>query len=242
MTETLSERYERDERRLSDQARAHLWSKPLVDDVVNVAAPILNDASWEGRPPEAAPGWPDRSTAALALAAIGLRTTRVIGLIVASGYSPEALPAVRRLFEAAGHAERVARDARGDYARNWLRGQGRPASNRRAYGGAPDDQVGWDLMSGQAHANFRGYASLLADLDDRNRVIHRVSPERDATWDNVWLWLTARQLGRILACVLKVHPQIDQSDYVRIMTAVARAEERVAAETSVALPPDDSEA
>ena len=82
-------------------------------------------------------------------------------------------------------------------------------------------------MSGQSHAEFAAFAALSATLSEYRVLVHHIGPKRDPLWDNVWIWLTARQLGRTLAAVLKVHPQIDQSDYLAIMTRVVEGEVRL---------------
>ncbi len=66
----------------------------------------------------------------LALAAMALRATRTVALTVRAGYSAEALGGLRRLLEAAGHAQRVAEDASGQYAENWINGRGKAAKAR----------------------------------------------------------------------------------------------------------------
>lgn len=229
MPSTLHEAFDADERRLRDSAPSELWTDALVDRVMDVASPVLNAAAWDGLPAAAPRGWDKRSTAALALAAIALRSTRALTLLVRSGYAPEALPHLRRLMEAAGHAHRVASDVDGTYSLQWLEGRGKALSNRKAFGGDKRDKAIWELMSGQAHASFHGHALILARVDD-NRVLHHLNPARDARWDSLWLWVAARQLGRVLACVIKVHPNVEEENYLVVMGEVVQAEERIDAE------------
>lgn len=112
MPEALHERYDRDEQRLVATASQELWTDALLDVIVDIAAPILESASWRGVPKHAAPLWSERSTAMLSLAAMGLRATRTCALTVRAGYAAEAQADLRRLHEAAGHARLVALDNR----------------------------------------------------------------------------------------------------------------------------------
>jgi hypothetical protein len=57
------------------------------------------------------------------------------------------LAGVRRLTEAAGHAQRVAEDSSGQYAENWLRGAGKADKARVAFGADPENDRTWTLMS-----------------------------------------------------------------------------------------------
>jgi hypothetical protein len=228
MGESMHQRYDRDERRLVEKAGQDLWTSELVDSVVDVAAPILEASAWHRLPASSPPRTGDRFTASAALAAIALRVTRTIALTVRAGYGVDALGGVRRLFEAAGHAERVAEDESGQYAENWLSGRGQADRPRTAFGDPEHDRL-WKLMSGQAHARFDVHAHLSAQLDG-GRLVHFVGPQRDAFWDNGLLWLTARQLTRVLACVLKVRPEIDQADFLATADRVLSTEERLAAE------------
>ncbi len=92
----------------------------------------------------------------------------------------------------------------------------------------------WSLMSGQAHADFNAYANLSATLDEARRIIHGIGPCRQPPWDNIWLWLTARQLTTVLACVLKVCAHIDQRDFLAVAEQVVTAEERLGEELGAA--------
>ena len=85
-------------------------------------------------------------------------------------------------------------------------------------------------MSGQAHARFDVHAAFSASLDAERRLIHSVGPRRDAFWDNALLWLAARQLVRVLAALLKVHPEVDQTDFLATAQRLVDAEGRVADE------------
>lgn len=85
-------------------------------------------------------------------------------------------------------------------------------------------------MSGQAHAEFEHYASLSATLSDDRRIIHSIGPCRDLLWDNISLWLAARQFMAVLACVLSVHARLDQADLLAAGERVVAAEERLNAE------------
>jgi hypothetical protein len=109
----------------------------------------------------------------------------------------------------------VALDASGQYAENWLNGRGKAGSARSAFtSGSADEGVLWKLMSGRAHAEFRTYANVTASLGEDRRLIHQIAPTRDLVWDNVALWLCARQLMTVLGGVLTVHPHLDQADYL----------------------------
>ncbi len=83
-------------------------------------------------------------------------------------------------------------------------------------------------MSGQAHGQFDMYASMSAKFDE-GRLVHQVGPHRDPLWDSVWLWYAARQLLRVLAGLLKVHPHIDQTDFLAVGERVVAAEEELVA-------------
>ena len=131
----MHERYDADERRLLDSAASELWTDALLNAIVDVAPRIYEGASWAGGSPvDAPPRWAERSTAVLALASMALRTIRTLAMTVRSGYAPEALGDLRRLIEAAGHAQRVAEDTSGQYAENWLHGRGKAGKARAAFG------------------------------------------------------------------------------------------------------------
>lgn len=228
MAESLHERYDTDERRLVQTARDELWTSEVLDAAVDIAAPILAASAWDGLPADAPPRTAERYTAASALAAMALRATRTVSLTVRAGYGVDALAGVRRLFETAGQAQRVAEDPTGQYAENWLQGRGQADKPRTAFGDPEHDPL-WKMMSGQAHAQFDVHAHLSATLSGR-RLIHSVGPRRDAFWDNGLLWLAARQLIRVLACLLKVHPEIDQANFLLAAERVVHAEDRLAAE------------
>jgi hypothetical protein len=159
---------------------------------------------------------------------MALRASRTTALVIRAGYATEGFAAIRRLFELAGHAQRVAEDASGQYAENWLQGRGRASKPRVAFGDPEDDPM-WKLMSGQAHAEFHIYAHLSTTLDE-GRLVHSVGPHRDAFWDSIWIWLTTRQLTRVLAGLLKVHPHIDQSEFLAVAGRIVAAEKRIEAE------------
>lgn len=238
----MHERYDADERRLLDTAASELWTDALLDAMVDVAPRIYEGASWRGgTPANAPPRWAERSTAALALAAMALRTTRTLAMTVRSGYASEALADLRRLIEAAGHAQRVAEDTSGQYAENWLHGHGKAGSARSAFGSDPEDDPMWKLLSGQSHAEFASYANHSAKLDDERRIIHLIGPHRDPLWDSIWLWMAARQFARVLACALKIHPQIDDADFLAAGARLVAAETQIDAEMAARAeaPPDD---
>lgn len=230
MLRTDHERYDRDERRLLETASDELWSDCLVDGVVDVAAEVLEGASWSGVSESAAPRTAERLTATLALGAMGVRTTRTAALTIRAGYAPEALADVRVLMETAGHARRVLDDASGQYAENWLRGRGRADSPRVAFGPDPDDAPVWKLMSDLSHAVFAGHVDAFATLDEERRIIHCVGPSRDPVMDSLWLWVIARRFAQLLACVLKVHPHIDDAGFLAAAAPIFAAEARVNAE------------
>ncbi len=234
MSTALHERYDGDEQRLIESAADELWTNELIDLVVDSASPILNGAQWDGVPSDAPQRWAERSTAILALAAMALRSTRAAALMVRAGYGPEAWPYVRRLREAAGHAQRVAADESGQYAENWLHHRGKATSPRIAFGSDSEDDVLWKLMSGHAHAAFPAYANAVVTLDGR-RLLHRVGPSRDLAWDNITLWLSARTFTQTLAGVLTIHPEIDQRDFLRMGEVVVRGEDRLEQEIATVM-------
>lgn len=228
--EPMHECYDANERHLTADAAEDLWTTELLDAAIDVVAPIMDATAWGDLPDDAPPRTSERYQAADALVALALRTSRSIALVVRAGYCFEALPSIRRLFEAAGHARRVANDLTGQYAENWIRGCGKAGSARSAFSGE-DPEAGplWKLMSGQAHAQFDVHAHFTARLDER-RLLHIVSPQRNAGWDNAFLWLTARQLVSVVACLLKVHPAVDQAAFLRVVQRIDVAESRVAEE------------
>lgn len=227
MAETLHERFDRDERRLLESASADLWSNELLDALIDVASPVLEGSRWNRVPDGATVRWAERATAAGALAAMALRLSRTIAMTVRCGYSAEALSGMRRLAEAAGHAQKAAEDDSGQYAANWLNGLGRADKPRSAFGADPTTEAVWKLMSGQSHAEFAAFAAFTTTFGDDNVITHRIGPSRDAFWDSVWVWLTARHLGRTLAGVLKVHPSIDQTNFLAVMAKIVAAEDRL---------------
>lgn len=228
MAESLHERYDRDERRLLDAAAAEISTDGLLDAVIDVASPVIAASAWDGLPADAPPRTSERFTAAGALTAMALRAARTTALTVRAGYAGEALADIRRLFEIAGHAQRVAEDKSGEYAANWLAGRGRSRRSRSAFGD-PDSHHLWKLMSGQAHARFDAYADMFATLDE-GRLVHQIAPRRDPLWDSIWLWYAARQLVRVLAALLKLHAHIDQKDFLAVAKRVAAAEESLITE------------
>lgn len=228
MPESMHERYDRDERRLVATAAEELWTDDLLDAITDVAAPILQASTWDGLPDDAPIRTSERYTASGALVAMALRASRIAALAIRAGYAAEALASIRRLIEAAGHAQRVADDHSGQYAENWIHGRGKADKPRVAFGDPEDDQM-WRLMSGQAHAQFDVHAHLSATLQDK-RLVHSVGPHRDPFWDSVWLWFVARHLTRTLAGLLKVHPHIDQADFLKTAARLVEAEERILAE------------
>ena len=64
----------------------------------------------------------------------------------------------------------------------------------------------------------------------RGRLVHQVGPQRDPLRDSIWLWYAARQLVRVLAGLLKVHPHIDQTDFLAVAERVVAAEEALVTE------------
>ena len=228
MAESLHQRYDRDERRLLDAAAAEIPTNSLLDAVMDVASPLIAASAWDGIPADARPRTAERFTAAGALAAMGLRAARTTALTVRAGYAAEALADVRRLFEIAGHAQRVAEDTSGEYAANWLAGRGRSRRPRSAFG-EPDSDPLWELMSGQAHARFDVFAGMSATFD-AGRLVHQIAPRRDPPWDGVWLWYAARQTVRVLAALLKLHPHIDQKDFLAVAERVVAAEDELVVE------------
>lgn len=228
MVESMHQRYDRDESQLLAAASDELWASSLFDAVVDVAAPILDASAWDGVPAGSPPRTAERYTAASALAAMALRTSRTIVLTVRAGYGVDALAGMRRLFETAGHAQRVAEDSSGQYAENWVGGRGQADKPRTAFGDPEQDPL-WELMSGQAHAQFGVHAHLSAKLAGR-RLVHSVGPQRNAFWDNGLVWLTARQLSRVLACLLKIHAEIDQTDFLSTAQRLMETENKLAIE------------
>lgn len=176
MEESMHERYDRDERDLVATAAEMIWSDELLDAVVDIAAPILAASEWFGVPTGAPPRWVERATAAGALTAIALRAARTTALTVRAGYAAESLAGLRRLQEAGGHAQRVAQDASGQYAENWLRGRGKADSPRIAFGAGDPEDATWALMSGQSHAEFAAFTNFSTEVDEQQKVIHLVGP------------------------------------------------------------------
>jgi len=238
MPESMHQRYDRDERRMVATASEELWTDGLVDALVDEAAPILEGAEWYGAPEEAPPRWSARSTAILSLAALALRASRAVALVVRAGYAPEAHAPYRRLQEAAGHASKVAFDASGQYAENWIHGRGQAGKPRAAFSAASEDDPLWGLMSGQAHASFEHYAGLSATLSEDGRLIHFLGPRRDPIWDNVFLWLVAHRLRTVLEAVLKIHSHVDQGSFLTAAQQVENAHDRLGAELMAAMAPD----
>jgi hypothetical protein len=63
---------------------------------------------------------------------------------------------------------------------------------------------------------------------DGARLIHTIAPMRREVWDDIALWLAARHLIRVLAAVLKVHPEVDQANFLIVAARVIEAETRLA--------------
>lgn len=232
--EFLHHQYDRDEGRLLATAAQDLWASDLLDEVIDVCSPVLSKAEWHGVPEGRSRAWANRSTAILSLIAMGLRQTRIIALSVRAGYAPEAQGPYRRLQEAAGHAQQVARDPTDQYALNWMHGRGKADKPSVAFGGGKGGGPLWEFMSGQVHANFKHYANLSAGIQDRTGLQHRINPARDPVWDNVTLWHTARRLIIILAALHQVHDDIDQADLLIVGAKVVESEDRSADEFAAA--------
>lgn len=90
-------------------------------------------------------------------------------------------------------------------------------------------------MSGLAHADFEHYVNLSATWDGECGLVHNIGPRRDPLWDNTVLWLAARQFIIVLACVLKVHAHLDDSDFLAAATQVVEAEDRLHDELEAAM-------
>ncbi len=232
MAEPMHQRYDKSERRLIASAAEELWTDALLDGIVDAAADVLDGASWRGTPDGAPPRWVERHAATLALGAMALRAARTTALTIRAGYGAEALADLRRLIEMAGHAQAVANDASGQYAENWVQGRGKAASPRIAFGPESADRPVWELMSAQAHAHYASYMNHSGMVDEDGRLIHGVGPRRDPVMDSLWLWLSARQFARVLAAVLKVHPDIDSARFLAAAQAISDAEVVVASETA----------
>lgn len=96
----------------------------------------------------------DVSRALMLLCYLGFRSARCVGVLLASGYGPEALPHVRRLEETAERASWLTEDQSGERARAWLAGRSRKK---------PRSLVGvdsWDYLSPSAHADPANFGWL----------------------------------------------------------------------------------
>src|SRR4051794_9374422 len=94
-----------------------------------------------------------QSAALLVLATLGLRSARAALLVIGAGYEPEGHGLKRRLSEAHAHAQAVAADGSGQYARGFLEGRG--GKPRRIMGKFGSRQL-FDLYSVSEHADARG--------------------------------------------------------------------------------------
>jgi hypothetical protein len=143
----------------------------------------------------------------LALVAMALRASRSVAITVRSGYGAEAFGGlIRRVHEASGHAAKVAADATGQYATNWMVGRGKAASPRSAFGTSDADDAVWTLMSRLSHATFTEFVNFSTFLDKDRRAIHHIGPRRMPVVDDLLLWLTARQLIRTFAAAMQIRP------------------------------------
>lgn len=229
-SDSLHDKYDRDERRLLDSAKTDLWADSLFDGIVDVAEEVFGSLDWKGVPAGAPAAWSNRSTAMLALGATGLRACRAAALQVRAGYGAEGFATLRRLVEAAGHAVNVAADDTGQYAANWLARRGDASSPRKAFGNEPEQQDMWKSMSGLVHVNFANFTNMASEFDDGGRLLHRVHPHRETTWDNAMLWYAGRQLARLLAAGLMLRPEASQERFLEAAGALAATEDRLAVE------------
>lgn len=230
MDDRPHERYDSDERRLLEGANEELWAGPLLDAMVDVAPEIIEAVGWHGVPDNAPTGWESRSSAMLALAALGLRATRTVAIVVRAGYGAEGFGNLRRVVEAAGHAVKVAKDESGEYAANWLIRRGNASSPSRAFGTEAEQRDIWKAMSGLVHANFADFANMSSEIDGDGRLLHRVGPRRVVAMDNATLWLAGRHLARVLAAALTIRPEAAQAAFLEAGTRLDQSEERAAAE------------
>lgn len=148
------------------------------------------------RQPPPASWW--RATALLYIGIHAVRTTRAAMVVIACGYTAEALAFKRIILELHSRARRVASDQSGEYARNWLDGRGGKPS-KAVSGFSPSDL--WSNLSQSAHADPRHVENFLAISEEEGtRIV--VAPERRPEVDNSTLAVFAGEVRDIAAIIV----------------------------------------
>jgi hypothetical protein len=120
--------------------------------------------------PDPAPPTVHIKSAVLNLSVIALRSARAVGVLVCSGYEPEAQSSKRRLSEAHARLQAVTKDRSGQHAQRWLEGKG-PSTPRKLAGQYGDLEI-FDLFSEATHASFLGLRTWsIVDMDDGQRMV-----------------------------------------------------------------------
>jgi uncharacterized protein DUF5677 len=138
----------------------------------------------------------------LNLSASALRSARAVGVLVRSGYEPEAQALHRRLTEAHTMLQLVLDDPSGEKAQRWLqdKGPGKPRSLAQQAGHLDT----FDLYSESAHATYIGLRrwSTLDAGDGLKMVLPH--PYRQPEIGNPMLLLSAAECRDFAAMIGKV--------------------------------------
>jgi hypothetical protein len=136
-----SERWGYDfEHKLVDSALTFVPELDLVDQASLRLGYILQTFD------EGAAAQPQIANALVLMTILAFRATRAAGLVIAAGYSSEALVQARRLTELVGHATEITQDRTGQRAEKWVRGQSSRAGKQL-------DIESWKELSPGAHSD-----------------------------------------------------------------------------------------
>jgi len=151
--------------------------------LADAAAGCLAHLTWHFEVPshtEPLPASVARKEALLPLAALSIRTSRALILLVRNGWDAEAHGLKRRLTECRLRAQHVEDDASGEAARQWLGGRGKKADALAARYDARDP---WAIFSSGSHADVRSLRLTMApppwiDIGVADRAV-LLTPHRD---------------------------------------------------------------
>ncbi len=119
-----------------------------------------------------------RQIAGIQLAAIAVRSTGAVLVLVGTGYQPEAAAPLRRLVESVLRVRAVLDDASGEHARSWLDGRPQGTTERLAQRYAQTDEV--RILSVLAHADNRALLPVVqGDIGSPDESAVDIRPSRN---------------------------------------------------------------
>jgi hypothetical protein len=164
--------------------------------------------------PDPAPAEIQMKSAVLNLSALALRTARAAGVVICSGYEPEAQGLKRRLSEAYARLGAVVNDESGEHARRWIAGEG--PSTPRKIAGKFGNLALFDLYSDSAHATMSGLLNWVAVAMPDGRRAMPISPLREPAFADpmlVEIALECRDFAKIAGVTFERDvPGLDRLD------------------------------